>query len=127
MCSVLGQIAKYELTRIWRLIVNVLIARRDLRMNTVLIDAAKVEQHGRLERSRDNETRCKIGARWLRDIDKIRYFDRARDRQWNLRRYRFPFRSTKRGVWLFDAGFAVGDAILIATWSWPKYPPRPPG
>lgn len=25
----------------------------------------------------------------------------------------------------FADGFA--DAILIATWSWPKYPPRPPG
>lgn len=85
-------------------------------------DAAKVGQHGRLERNRDNETRCKIGARApYADIsiglrisegicDDIDFHSRAR-----------------KGRLVVRCRLRRRDAILIATWSWPKYPPRPPG
>lgn len=63
-------------------------------------------------------TRCRIGARARYSRFGISIGFRTSDGR--LRQYRFPFRSAKGDVWLFDAGFAVGTLY----WSRPGHGPN---
>lgn len=80
-------------------------------------DTVKVEQYGRLERSRDNETRCKIGAQ---ASTSIRHFDRVRNLQGNLQRYRFLFQSAK-GVSSYSMEASSSGTLY---WSRPGHGPN---
>lgn len=89
--------------------------------DSLFSDAAKVEQHGCLARSRDNKARDvkeNIGRRARRGWDSTFRSD------WESRGGRstisISIPERERGVWLFDAGFVVGTLY----WSRPGHGPN---